>query len=50
MDSDEHTRSICEVLDLRAALCVAMDGGWRPTSMVCWCRSDGGEDSAQRRR
>jgi Sugar (and other) transporter len=33
-----------------AALCVAMDGRWRPTSMVCWCRSDGGEDSATRRR
>ena len=29
-----------------AALCVAMDGGWRPTSMVCWCRSIAGEDSA----
>ncbi len=40
-------RRACEI-DLRgarpapaacAALCVAMDGGWQPTSMVCWCRS-----------
>ena len=39
-------RRACEI-DLRgarpapaacAALCVAMDGGWQPTSMVCWCR------------
>ena len=33
-----------------AALCVAMDGRRQPTSMVCWWRSDGGEDSAPRRR
>ena len=45
-------RRACEI-DLRgarpapaacAALCVAMDGRRQPTSMVCWCRSDGGED------
>ena len=51
-------RRACEI-DLRgarpapaacAALCVAMDGRRQPTSMVCWCRSDGGEDSAPRRR
>ena len=43
MDSDEHARSTCGVLDLRQQLvrrCVwQWDGGWRPTSMVCWCRS-----------
>ena len=51
-------RRACEI-DLRgarpapaacAALCVAMDGRRQPTSMVCWWRSDGGEDSAPRRR
>ena len=54
VDSDEHARSTCGVLDLRQQLvrrCVwQWDGRRRPTSMVCWCRSDGGEDSAPRRR
>ena len=48
MDSDEHARSTCGVLDLRQQLvrrCVWQWTGRRqPTSMVCWCRSDGGED------
>ena len=54
VDSDEHARSTCGVLDLRQQLvrrCVWQWIGRRqPTSMVCWCRSDGGEDSAPRRR
>ncbi len=53
MDSDKHTRSTLRgarpAPAACAALCVAMDGRRQPTSMVCWCRSDGGEDSAPRR-
>ena len=32
-----------------SSLCGAVCGnGWWPTSMVCWCRSDGGEAAAPR--
>ena len=43
MDSDEHTRSTCGVLDLRQQLVRRCVWQWTvaaPTSMVCWCRSD----------
>ena len=49
VDSDEHARSTCGVLDLRQQLVRRSvwqwDGRRQPTSMVCWWRSDG-EDSA----
>ena len=44
MDSDEHARSTCGVLDLRQQLVRRSvwqwDGRRQPTSMVCWWRSD----------
>ena len=42
MDSDEHARSTCGVLDLRQQLVRRCVWQWMvaaPTSMVCWCRS-----------